>query len=534
MSSRLFRSRHSASLLAALILSVSSAMAQPSDPSAQPAARSFAEREADWRNGPIVYQVIVDRFAPPADPDAKRDLYPAPKKLRAWEETPARGEYVKEVEVWSHEIDFWGGDLESLSGRLDYIRDLGADVLYLNPIHLAYTNHKYDALDYFAISPEYGNRQDFRHLAEAVHQQGMKLVVDGVFNHMGRGAPWFRDARDNPQSPWRDWFFAGDEWAPLGYRAWVNVPNLPELRLENANLRARLFLDADSVVQGYLRDGADGWRLDVAFDIGPMFLSELTQAAHQAKPGSVVIGEIWNYPAGWFPAVDGVMNFHARQAIFWLLDGKMSGARFGSLYAQMIDDAGLEPILRSWLVLDNHDTPRLAFMMADPWKRQMARALQLTLPGSPCLYYGSELGMTGGDDPENRAPMRWDLVSQDNEELAWMRRLIALRGESPALRAGDFALVGAEKMLAFLRRSGRAAETLLVLANPSEEPVTEVLQLRDPWLMNYSWMSDALGSGERVQILSGLILAQMPPRSIRVFRPEIEQGPGYTPYKRVP
>ena len=252
-------------------------------------AAVLAKREADWRNGAIVYQVIVDRFAPAADLSAKRELYPAPKRLRDWGETPKRGTFLPEAQVWSHEIDFWGGDLSSLRGKLDYLSELGIDVLYLNPIHQAYTDHKYDAQDYFAVSPEYGSRADVKALAEDCHRNGIRLVLDGVFNHMGRTSPWFIEAMKDPDSPYREWFYIDGRYR-LGYRAWFDVPNLPEIRLENPVVQARVFGDADSAIQGYLRDDVDGWRLDVAFDIGFAILSRLTEAAHAAKPGSLIDG----------------------------------------------------------------------------------------------------------------------------------------------------------------------------------------------------------------------------------------------------
>lgn len=166
-------------------------------------AEIFAQREQDWRNGAIVYQVIVDRFAPSAALDAKRGFYPAPKVLRDWSEVPQPGIYLPDARLNSQELDFWGGDLESLGSRLDHVQHLGADVLYLNPIHLAYTNHKYDALDFQKTSPEFGDRQDFIRLAADVHTRGMKLVLNGVFNHMGRNAPIFQDAITKPSSVWR-------------------------------------------------------------------------------------------------------------------------------------------------------------------------------------------------------------------------------------------------------------------------------------------------------------------------------------------
>ena len=167
----------------------------------QALAGVFEAREKDWRDGAVVYQVYVDRFAPSANLEAKRALYPAPKKLHAWTDLPTHGRYLPDAKVWSHEIDFWGGDLQSLRGKLDYIQGLGADVLYLNPIDLAYTNHKYDTLDYREVSPEYGTRDDARALARDVHARGMKIMLDGVFNHMGRNSPLFRQAESDPKSP---------------------------------------------------------------------------------------------------------------------------------------------------------------------------------------------------------------------------------------------------------------------------------------------------------------------------------------------
>ena len=146
---------------------------------------TFVKREQDWRNGAIVYQVLVDRFAPSTQLDAKHALYPSPKALRDWSETPKPGRYLSEAKLNSQELDFWGGDFASLRDRLDHVQELGANVLYLNPIHLAYTNHKYDALDFLKISPEFGDRDDFLRLVEDVHARGIKLVLDGVLQSHG-------------------------------------------------------------------------------------------------------------------------------------------------------------------------------------------------------------------------------------------------------------------------------------------------------------------------------------------------------------
>ena len=498
-------------------------------------ARVLARREADWRVGPVVYQVLVDRFAPPTDLEARRHLYAPPRRLRPWDELPRKGRYLEAEKVWSHELDFWGGDLGGLRRQgLDYIAGLGADVLYLNPVHQAVTNHKYDAQDFFAVSREYGSRDDLRALAADLHSRGQRLVLDGVFNHMGRRAAWFQQALAQKQSQQRQWFFIGPQHRG-GVRRWADVDNLPALRLEHPGLQARLFGDEDSVIQSYLRDGIDGWRLDVAYDIGPAILASMTAAAHAARPGSLVVGEIWNYPEQWFPAVDAVINFYARQVILHLVQGRVGAAQAGRLLSRMIDDTGLEQVARSWLFLDNHDTTRLHTLARARWQRRMAQVLQFTLPGAPGLYYGSELGQKGGRDPANRAPMRWDLAGEDNAELAWTRWLTGLRRSSRALRVGEFRLLDSERLLAFIRLTDRVEETVVVLANPSRLEVCEVLAMPDSRVMNRTALVQRVPSGQprRVVVDAGLMHVCLPARSWMVLSPEVRRGDGYSPYERV-
>lgn len=498
-------------------------------------ADRFSLREQDWRNGAIVYQVLVDRFVPSADLDAKRHLYPPPKVLRQWGEEAQKGVYLEDQKLSSQELDFWGGDLQSLSTRIDYIADLGADALYLNPIHLGYTNHKYDALDFMEISPEYGTRDDFRRLATQVHEFGMKLIMDGVFNHMGRNSDRFRDAFENPDSPWRDWFYIGPEYTG-GAIVWTGYQNLPELNLENPEVRDYIYAAPDSVVRSYLRDGADGWRLDTAFELGRPILKELTESAHSVKPQSLIVGEIVNYPGSWLESMDGVMNFTFRKIIYGLVHGEITPSLAAEMVQSVVADAGIEPILKSWTVLDNHDIPRIATNLPDADQRRMAQVLQFTLPGAPNIYYGTELGMRGGGDPENRSPMRWDLVSEDNAELQWVRSLIRLRKENRALRVGDYRPVISERIYAFERHTDRALETILVLANPAGQPVTETLLVRNPDLMDAMPLVDLAGADDAkvfASMSAGTLRVTLPAQSIVVLKPVVPDLGGYNRYKRV-
>jgi cyclomaltodextrinase / maltogenic alpha-amylase / neopullulanase len=496
-------------------------------------AGRYEAREKDWRNGAVVYQVLVDRFAPSANLEAKRVLYPSPKTLHPWSASAQRGSYSEQHKLWTHEIDFWGGDLKSTTSKLDYISSLGADVLYLNPIHLAYTNHKYDALDYHAVSPEFGTREDVSALSTELKKRGMKLVLDGVFNHMGRNSAKFQAAISDPKSPFRDWFVMGEKY-PGGARSWYGAENLPELNLENPAVRDHLFAAPDSVVRKYLREGVDGWRLDVAWDLGFTHLAALTQAAHAEKPGALVIAEIPNYPKEWFPSVDGVLHFGLRNLTIRLAKRELDAMSYGRMVNRLISDSNYEHLLKSWVYLDNHDTPRLATTVPDIKARHLAQVLQFTLPGSANIYYGTEVAMEGGDDPETRSPMRWDRVQAQHPELAWTKTLIDLRRKHRALRVGDFRTVEASgNVFAFERFTDKVADSTLIVANPSAESVTTTLMVPNSKWMDGATLIDQI-SGEKAAVKAVLAVITLPAQTARVFKLDTEPSKeGYSPFKRV-
>ncbi|MCF7931519.1 MAG: hypothetical protein K9L02_08430, partial [Acholeplasmataceae bacterium] len=359
----------------------------------------YLKREKDWRNGAIVYQVIVDRFSPSKELSQKLDLYLSPKKIMSWNDSPKRGPFQNDVKYYMHELEYWGGDLKSLYNKFDYIKSLGIDVLYLNPIHYSLSNHKYDASDYLKISPEFGTFEDLKKLSDKLHDNQMKIMLDGVFNHVGVSSSLYQEAR-NPKNPKHNWFDFNPKYED-GVRLWADVKSLPELNLENPEVRDYIYRSSDSVIKTYLKLGIDGWRLDVAFDLGFEVLAELTAAAHEEKPGSMVVGEIWNYPQDWFKSIDGVMNFTFRELLIRCLRNEIKPERVSQMIAKVIEDGSIENILKSWNVLDNHDVPRLRHILPREKDQKLAQIMQFTLPGSPNLYYGTELGMTGRADPAN-------------------------------------------------------------------------------------------------------------------------------------
>ena len=491
----------------------------------------YKQREKDWRNGAIIYQIIVDRFAQPLDLPAKKHLYHPPKTLRTWDDLPKPGYFNKDVKYWSHELDFWGGDLMSVMTKLDYLRSLDMDALYLNPIFESVSNHKYDATSYEEISKEYGTHEDLNQLCEALHKMNKKLILDGVFNHVGIGSKLFQKALNN-ESETRDWFDFNSKYSK-GVRLWADVDSLPELNLEKEAVRDYLYQSKDSIIKRYIQLGIDGWRLDVAFDLGFKYLKELTLAAHEEKRDSLIVGEIWNYPKDWLKSIDGVMNFTLREIILKSVRGEIEPSHAQQMITFMIEDSGIEGLLKSWNVIDNHDVPRISYLLPEFAKQQLAQVLQFTLPGSPNLYYGSELGMKGGYEPENRAPMQWSLLSESNKIYQWTKSLIRLHQMERALKIGDYLALISKELIAFERYTDLVEETIIVILNTQSVAVEECILIPDSKLMNYSQFQVLLGEPIQVSFIAGMMTLNLPPTSFVVLKPFTQAKDSYTSYKRV-
>lgn len=490
----------------------------------------FLARENDWHIGATVYQILVDRFAPSLHLEQKSSLYSSPLRLKKWQQLPVRGKFNERAGAWQHELDFWGGDLASLRDQLDYLRRFNVDILYLNPIFKSLTNHKYDTHDYFQVDPVYGSEKDLKRLVESSHSAGMKVVLDGVFNHVGRKSNIFIEAQKSADSPFRRLFrFSGEK--PV---CWNNVYNLPELDLNNEETRDYLYAGKQSVVKYWLKKfDIDGWRLDVAYEFGPKILAEITAAARAVKPDAMVIGEIWNYPETWYPAVDGVINLHARAILMRMLCQTISAAEAMLMYRQMVEDAGIEHILRAWLTLDNHDTPRLASVLKSGRQQALARILQFTLPGSVGLYYGSEFALKGMTDPQQRATMPWHQLEKPPAIFLLHEKLAQVRKECRALRIGDFKALHSGQTFSFMRTTDRVSDTIIVCANPSLEKKTASIQVRDGRIHDYTRFTDLL-TGKEFSAHSGFLDVEVAPVSALVLQASVpDSGVGYSRYKHM-
>jgi len=405
-------------------------------------------------------------------------------------------------------------------------------VLYLQPITKSYSNHKYDTIDYKQLDSQYGTDADFKTLSDKVHDKGMKLVLDFVFNHCGKRCQLVQDALADASSPKRKYFFMGDEYKPHGYKVWGCAPALVEFALENKELQKHLWDAPDSALATWLSKGADGARLDVASEIGLELLASITRAAHKYKKDSLVIGEVWAYSPHWTQSMDAVMSLHMGVLVYGLAEGVLPGPSAAQSLSRMIADSSMDEVLKCWIVVSNHDMPRLAHRLPDLQARKFAQCLQFTWPGCPLIYYGDELGLEGGEDPHNRAPMPWERNTDQNEMLQHTKMLIQLRKSNRALRIGDYRDLPTTKLMAFIRTTDRVSDVMIVLANPTSEVVKEMVVVPVPAILGHTLFKDQL-SGEEMRLLGSTLTVDVAPKTVRVYAMVNEIGnPSGDQYKR--
>lgn len=401
-----------------------------------------------WVRDAVFYQIFPDRFAngdPALDPEG----------VERWGRPPTRA-------------NFFGGDLAGIRSRLDHIQEVGANAIYLTPIFEADTNHRYDAADYFRIDHRLGDLDAFRRLVDAAHERGIRVVLDAVFNHSGEGHWAFRHAyAHGSASPYWNWYTIGGTSIirdpEPNYATCMGCKYLPQLRHENPEVLQYLI----SVARHWAREGIDGWRLDVPFLMPMEFWRTFRDEIKSINPELYIVAEIWETAEEWLQGdtADGTMNYPLRDLIVQFADGSDSAQRT----AARLDDLRArtpEWARRSMLqLLGSHDTPRIATLLSgDATAIRMAIALQLTSPGAPMIYYGDEIGLEGGDDPDCRRTMPWDMAHWDADRLAWHRDLIRLRQRTPALRS-DADRIHAIGPDVVLRQRGAGDESVWVAIN---------------------------------------------------------------------
>jgi neopullulanase len=435
----------------------------------------------DWVKDAIFYQIFPDRFARSA-------RLVKPTNLEPWSVPPTR-------------YGFKGGDLLGVLEHLDYLEALGINALYFNPIFQSAANHRYHTHDYFRVDAILGGDQAFRELVDAAHARGIRIILDGVFNHASRGFFQFNHILENGlDSPYLDWFIVKDIplWAyhkekKPNYEAWFGMHALPKLNTDNPQVRDFIF----EVAEYWLNQGIDGWRLDVPLDIKtPGFWETFRQRVRRINPEVYLLAEIWDEAQPWLQGehFDAVMNYTFNRACYGFFGGKAldtserpGGFRIRRLdarnFARSIDRSlSLYPwdvVLGQYNLLSSHDEPRfLTMVKGDRRRLRLATLFQMVFPGAPGIYYGDEIGMEGGRDPDCRRSFSWDEKSWDHELLADFRRFIALRHAHPVLRRGDFATLHAKQYTYACARIG-PEEIIVVAFNMGTKAARIELDMQD-------------------------------------------------------
>ena len=401
-----------------------------------------------WYKEGIVYQIFPDRFrrtaklnVPSAGVTDLEDLSPGavydPKSGRVYEDWDTLPYYIKNTDGSIAHWNFWGGTLAGIEEKLDYIKSLGATIIYLNPIFEARSNHRYDTSDYFRIDPMLGTEEDFRRLCEKARKLGIRIMLDGVFNHTGVNSKYYRE---HPE-----WFQHDDSGDVV---CWWGVKDLPQVDELNPEF-SELICGENGVIRYWLRAGASGWRLDVADELPNEFLMKIREAVKAEGSDKVVIGEVWEDASYKFDygkrmrffggqELDSVMNYPVRQDILDYMSGAIGSAEFAARQMSRMENYPPEAWAGCFNMLGSHDRERILTLLGSEDSVKFAAALLYCLPGVPVLYYGDEVCLEGGKDPDNRRSFPWEQLAAKKEMTEHFRMLGRLRNGSETLKKGSF------------------------------------------------------------------------------------------------
>ena len=473
----------------------------------------------DFAKGNIIYHVFIDRFNRADGVKTKRKYRLHESFSESPEVVSADGKYYAD--------DFFGGNFNGIREKLDYLEELGVGIIYLSPIFKAYSNHRYDTGDYLKVDELLGTEDDFKRLLDAAHEKGMKIILDGVFNHSGADSLYFNKfgtydslgAYQSKSSPYYDWYYF--KKFPDEYACWWGCDNVPDLNKSNKDYRALVF-GKNGVVEKWQKLGADGWRLDVVDELPIDFVNLLIKKIKSVNKDALVIGEVWEdastkvsygelrpYLLG--DQLDGTMNYPFMNAIIaYVRDGDEKF--FKDTVQSILENYPKETVYCLMNSLGTHDTVRIINALSDVrahgWskthklgyklpdseyekakkKLYLASVLQFTLPGIPSIFYGDEAGLQGFDDPINRRPYPWG--SEDKEILAHYKKLGRIRRENRAVFSGGFNMRDENGLVAYERASGD--DEILIAVNAGADDTTLLINKEYTSLYNNKEYKDVV------------------------------------------
>jgi glycosidase len=549
-----------------------------------------------WMQDAVVYQIFPDRFRNgrannDATPNEPRYGYP-PEPLdqilvKEWIDLP-EGHcrfYVNPAEPCSENPrgrDYFGGDLRGVQQRLNYLQAMGVTVIYFNPLFEAASNHAYDTQDYYSIDHFFGNNAEFEQFVQKANQHGIRVILDGVFNHVSSDSAYFDryhhfstvGACESLDSPYRDWFFftdvapgtgtcVGSDGTPdsANYNAWFGFDSLPVLDKNHPEVRDLVYAADNAVARYWLDLGASGWRLDVMGDLSfpADFWPEFRQAVKETQGDAVIVGELWKKHETLDKIqgnmADTSMNYRFRNAIlgfFGTVDNKGfpddgQSNQPPSLFALKLTsvredypDAAYYTMLN---LMSSHDTMRILWALTPGENNRedrefnaanlaqgkellrLASIVQFTIPGAPMVYYGDEVGVTGDDDPDDRRTFPWNGtgpygVGGDVALMQHFQMLAGLRADNPVFRDGELSFLLTDDTNRTLGYLMRTASQAAVVAlNRNSTPQTVTINVSGR-LPDSVVLSDALGTVGSVTAVNGVLTLTLPPLSAAVLLPQ--------------
>lgn len=423
-----------------------------------------------WVKDAVFYQIFPERFA---NGDPTND----PEQVEPWGGKPRPD-------------NFFGGDLQGVIDNIDYLKTLGINALYFTPLFEATSNHKYDTIDYLKVDEHFGDNELLKELVTICHKNGIKIVLDAVFNHAGYYFPPFQDVVNNGEkSKYKDWFYIKEfpiQTEPLpNYHTFAFTHMMPKFNTENPEVKEYLLELARYWIEEI---GIDGWRLDVANEVDHHFWREFRSVVKEANPEAYILGEIWHDSYPWLMGdqFDAVMNYPITNAILdFFCTGKTTASQFSMAVDRMHATYPLSVHEVNFNLLGSHDTARL-LTICNGDKRRMKQALtfMFTYLGTPCIYYGDEVGIDGDDDPDCRKTMIWDEDEQDQDLLSFYQQLIALRKRYRALRDGRFTFLelASENIIGYKREA--EGEQFIILLDGGGEGEELSLQVNATQVIN--------------------------------------------------
>ena len=430
-----------------------------------------------WAANKVVYQIFPSRFA---------STQPVDKKL--WYKAPITP------------MDDLHGNLRGIIEHLDYIKDLGIDVVYLTPIFKSNSCHKYDTIDYYQVDPSFGTTEDLKELVQKSHERGMKVVLDAVYNHTGREFFAFQDILEKGEkSKYLDWYFIDElplkgEWGEIpNFKCFGYYGGMPKLNLKNPEVEKYI---TDVACYWIKECDIDGWRLDVGDEISHFFWKNFRKAIKAVKKDMLIIGEIWHYAGDFLEGDewDTVMNYPFYLNLIDLLaDEKINVSQFVQNLGYLKGRLNKKCYPLMWNLIDSHDTARFLHLCNDNKKKQhLAAAFQLLLPGMPMVYYGDEYAMPGANDPDCRRGMYWDEEYQDKEMYNWYKKLMQVRKTHACIVEGELIETitnDEEDTIGLIRKSGE--ETLAMIFNCGSST-----KEFDEYAQKYDLLTDSVFDGK--------------------------------------